>query len=302
MICYPTPKINIGLNVLRKRPDGYHDIETLFYPVAAFSDELEIVRADGLPEGSPFAAGKPVRDGFSITIEGADWDPQDDLTAKAWRLLAAEYGIGPVRIRMRKGIPVGAGLGGGSSDCACALKMMSEIFGLGLSVERLEQLAGRLGADCAFFVRGIPQWGSGIGDILSPASLDLSAYDIRLALPSGVHVSTAEAYAGLTPRDKWPSAQIPDTAFHDAPSGQISDSSLSHTPSFGLRKPCQDISLHDAISLPVEQWRDLVVNDFEKSVFPRHPEIASLKAQMYADGALYASMTGSGSAVFGIFR
>ena len=111
MICYPTPKINIGLNVLRKRPDGYHDIETLFYPVAAFSDELEIVRADGLPEGSPFAAGKPVRDGFSITIEGADWDPQDDLTAKAWRLLAAEYGIGPVRIRMRKGIPVGAGFG-----------------------------------------------------------------------------------------------------------------------------------------------------------------------------------------------
>lgn len=272
MICYPTPKINIGLNVLRKRPDGYHDIDTLFYPVDAWRDELEIVRADGLPAGSPFAAGQPVREGFSISIESADWDPQGDLTAKAWRLLAAEYGIGPVSIRLRKGIPVGAGLGGGSSDCACALKMMSELFGLGLSVERLEQLAGRLGADCAFFVRGIPQWGSGIGDILSPASLDLSAYDIRLALPAGVHVSTAEAYAGLTPRDKWPD--------------------LSAT----------TLPLRDALKLPVEQWRNLVVNDFEASVFPRHPEIAALKEQMYRDGALYASMTGSGSAVFGIFR
>lgn len=254
MICYPTPKINIGLNVLRKRPDGYHDIETLFYPVDAFRDELEIVPA---PE-------------LSIEIEGADWDPRTDLTVKAWEVMSAEYGIPPVAIRLRKGIPVGAGLGGGSADCAFALRALDELFGLGLSAERLGQLAARLGADCAFFIRNIPQWGSGIGDVLTPAGLDLSAYEIRLELPAGVHVSTAEAYRGLVPRDKRPAGQ--------------------------------PVSLREALSLPVEKWRGLVVNDFEESVFPAHPEIAAIKERMYSEGALYASMTGSGSAVFGIFR
>ena len=248
MICYPTPKINIGLNVLRKREDGFHDIETLFYPVDAFHDELEIVKADK----------------FSIRIEGSDWDPQSDLCAKAWRLLAQECRIGPVRIRVRKGIPVGAGLGGGSSDCAFALKMISELFELGLSIERLEELAGRLGADCAFFVRNIPQWGSGRGDILTPAEIDLSEYTIRVEIPEGVHVRTADAYKGLTP----------------------------HEPSAPLR---------EVLALPVSQWRDCVVNDFEASVFANHPEIAALKERFYADGAVYSSMTGSGAAVFGLF-
>ena len=248
MICYPTPKINIGLNVLRKREDGYHDLDTLFYPVDAFRDELEIEKADK----------------FSIRIDGADWDPQSDLTAKAWRLLAGECGIGPVSIRVRKGIPVGAGLGGGSSDCAFALKMLNELFGLGFSVERLEELAGRLGADCAFFIRNIPQWGSGKGEILTPAEIDLSDYQIRIAIPEGVHVSTAEAYGGITPAQ----------------------------PSVPLRR---------ALELPVREWRGKVVNDFEASVFPKHPEIAVLKNKLYADGAIYASMTGSGAAVFGIF-
>ena len=248
MICYPTPKINIGLNVLRKRADGYHDLDTLFYPVDTFRDELEIVKSDR----------------FAIEIEGADWDPQSDLTAKAWRLLAGECGIGPVSIRVRKGIPVGAGLGGGSSDCAFALRMLNELFELGLSFGRLEELAGRLGADCAFFIRNIPQWGSGKGEILTPADIDLSEYDIRIAIPEGVHVSTAEAYGGITPA----------------------------LPAVPLRQ---------ALSLPVNQWRGKVVNDFEASVFPKHPEIAALKERFYADGAVYASMTGSGSAVFGIF-
>jgi len=248
MICYPTPKINIGLNVLRKRADGYHDLDTLFYPVDCFHDELEIVKADK----------------FSIRIEGADWDPKSDLTAKAWRLLAQECGIGPVSIRVRKGIPIGAGLGGGSSDCAFALRMLNDLFELGLSVERLEELAGRLGADCAFFIKNIPQWGSGKGEILTPADIDLSKYVIRIAIPEGAHVSTAEAYGGITPA-------LPA------------------------------IPLKEALKLPVSEWRGKVVNDFEASVFPKHPEIAALKERFYADGAVYASMTGSGAAVFGLF-
>lgn len=248
MISYPTPKINIGLHVLRRREDGFHDIETLFYPVDAFRDELEIVPSEK----------------FSIEIEGADWDPQSDLTAKAWRLLAEERGIGPVAIRVRKGIPVGAGLGGGSSDCAFALKMLNELFSLGLSTVELEQYASRLGADCAFFIRNIPQWGSGKGDILRPAEIDLSNYEIRIELPEGVHVRTADAYKGLTP----------------------------HEPAIALR---------EAVIRPVSEWRDCVVNDFEDSVFPEYPEIAALKERMYADGAIFASMSGSGAAVFGIF-
>lgn len=273
MICYPTPKINIGLNVLRKREDGYHDIDTLFYPVDAFRDEVEIVPADK----------------FSIELEDADWDPQSDLTAKAWRLLAEEFGIGPVCIRVRKGIPVGAGLGGGSSDCAFALKMLNELFGLGLSVSQLEDYAGRLGADCAFFIRNIPQWGTGKGDILTPAEIDLSNYEIRVEIPDGIHVSTAEAYGGIIPRDKWTAGN------HTS----LSDSTVALS---GLSR-CEAPQLHyrDVLQLPVSKWCGKVVNDFEASVFPRHPEIAALKDRMYADGALYASMTGSGAAVFGLF-
>lgn len=258
MISYPTPKINIGLHILRRREDGFHDIETLFYPVDAFHDELEIVPSSK----------------FSIDIQGADWDAQSDLTAKAWRLLAAECGIGPVAIRVRKGIPVGAGLGGGSSDCAFALKMLNELFSLDLSTVELEEYAAHLGADCAFFIRNIPQWGTGKGEILTPAAIDLSAHKIRVEIPEGVHVRTADAYKGLTPRDKWPADPLRETP---------------------------NSSLREALGSPLTQWRGTVVNDFEASVFPDHPAIAALKEKMYADGALYASMSGSGAAVYGIF-
>ena len=251
MIAVAYPKINIGLCVLRKREDGYHDLDTLFYPLTGckWSDVLEIDKSEA----------------FSIEIQGADWDPMDDLTAKAWRLLRDYYGIGPVSIRVKKGIPVGAGLGGGSSDCALALKMISELYELNLETATLEQLAGRLGSDCAFFIRNIPQWGSGRGEILTPASIDLSDYEIRLEIPEGSHISTAEAYRGIHP----------------------------HMP---------EVPLRDALAMPVTQWEGRVINDFEESVFPAHPEISALKQLFYNEGALYASMTGSGSAVYGIFE
>lgn len=254
MITYPTPKINIGLNVLRRRTDGYHDIDTLFYPVDAYHDTLEILPAEEFSIDVRLAEGElPV-----------DWDPQNDLCAKAYRLMRERYGIAPVSIRLLKAIPVGAGLGGGSSDCAATIKMLDEISGLHLPTSELESLAGSLGADCAFFIRNIPQWGSGKGEILSPADIDLSDYEIRIVVPEGESVSTREAYSGIV--------------------------------------PCEpEVNLHDALTRPVAEWKSIVKNDFEASVFPSHPRIAELKERLYRDGARYASMTGSGSAVFGIF-
>lgn len=254
MITYPTPKINIGLNVLRRRADGYHDIDTLFYPVDAYHDTLEMLPAEEFSIDVRLAEGElPV-----------DWDPQNDLCAKAYRLMRERYGIAPVSIRLLKAIPIGAGLGGGSSDCAATIKMLDEISGLHLPTSELESLAGSLGADCAFFIRNIPQWGSGKGEILSPADIDLSDYEIRIVVPEGESVSTREAYSGIV--------------------------------------PCEpEVNLYDALTRPVAEWKGRVKNDFEASVFPSHPRIAKLKEQLYRDGARYASMTGSGSAVFGIF-
>ena len=242
------PKINIGLKVLRKRPDGYHDLETLFYPCKAYCDELEIERTDA----------------FSISIDHCDWDPQKDLTVKAYALLAEEFALPPVSIRLQKGIPVGAGLGGGSADAAAALKLLNGMFSLGLDAAALAARAATLGSDCAFFVYDGPMFGEGRGEILTPFALDLSAYEIRVAIPESVRVSTKEAYAGVS--------------------------------------PCGVSNLRQILSRPVEAWRDVLENDFEKSVFTTHPEIPALKEQFYDDGAVYAAMSGSGSAVFGLFR
>lgn len=254
MISYPSPKINIGLNVLRRRADGYHDIDTLFYPVYAYHDTLEIVPSDAFSIDVRLAEGElPV-----------DWDPQNDLCAKAYRLMRDRYGIAPVSIRLLKSIPVGAGLGGGSSDCAATIKMLDEIFCLHLPTSELESLAGSLGADCAFFIKNIPQWGSGKGEILTPADIDLSDYEIRITVLEGESVSTREAYAGIVPGEP-------------------------------------EMNLRNALARPVTEWKHMVKNDFETSVFPSHPRIAEAKERLYRDGAIYASMTGSGSAVFGIF-
>lgn len=186
---------------------------------------------------------------------------------KAWRLLHEEFDIPAVNIRLKKGIPFGAGLGGGSSDAAFTLKMLNEIFSLELTVSQLEQHAARLGADCAFFIQNQPAYATGIGDILSPADLDLNNYNIVIEIPENEHVSTKEAYSGLK------------------------------NELFGTKRP----DLREVVKRPIEEWRNHIVNDFESSVFPSHPTIAALKEEMYARGALYASMTGSGAAVFGIF-
>ena len=256
MITYPNCKINLGLFIVGQRPDGYHNLETLFFPVHSLHDELEITPLS--TQRSPL-----------ITQEGIILGniPEENLCMKAWRLLHDEFGIPAVSIRLKKGIPFGAGLGGGSSDAAFTLKMLNEIFSLCLTDSQLEQHAARLGADCAFFVQNRPAYATGIGDILSPIDLDLDNYRIVIEIPQGEHVSTKEAYRGLN-------HDLFCTARHD---------------------------LREAVKLPIEQWRDLIVNDFELSVFPTHPAIAAIKEKMYTHGALYASMTGSGAAVFGIF-
>ena len=254
MISFPNCKINLGLHVVGKRPDGYHDLETLFLPVMELCDELEVV------EG-PLAMHQ---DGIAL-----DNTPEDNLCMKAWRLLHDEFGIPSVTIRLKKGIPFGAGLGGGSSDAAFTLKMLNGIFSLGLEDSQLEQRAARLGADCAFFIRNRAAYATGIGDQLEPIEWEVESgkWKVVIEIPEGEHVSTKEAYTGLR-RDL-----------------------------FGCPRP----DLREAVRRPIEEWRNLIVNDFEASVFPSHPAIAALKEQMYRRGALYASMTGSGAAVFGIF-
>lgn len=254
MKSYPNCKINLGLHVVGKRPDGYHDLETIFLPVSDLHDELEIV------EG-PLAM---LQDGIAL-----DNAPEDNLCMKAWRLLYEEFSIPTVSIRLKKGIPFGAGLGGGSSDAAFTLKMLNKIFSLGLKDNDMELRAAKLGADCAFFIKNKPAYATGIGDMLTPLEFSISnfQFSIVIEIPEGEHVSTKEAYGGIR-RDL-----------------------------FGTKRP----DLREAIRRPVEEWRDLIVNDFETSVFPTHPAIATLKEEMYRRGALYASMTGSGAAVFGIF-
>ncbi|MBP5611965.1 MAG: 4-(cytidine 5'-diphospho)-2-C-methyl-D-erythritol kinase [Bacteroidales bacterium] len=255
MLFSPNAKINIGLYVTAERPDGYHDIETLFYPLP-LCDVLEMVPAAG-------RAGAPDCrfDLFGLPLEGR---PEDNLCVKAYRLLKADFDLPPVDMALVKLIPAGGGLGGGSSDATATLKGLNALFDLGLSEAQLENYASRLGSDCAFFVHNRPAIGRGRGELLTPFSLSLKGYYMVLAVPSD-HVSTAEAYRGIA-----------------------------------SRRP--DMPLEEMLRLPVEKWRGLVENDFERTVFPLHPGIAMLKECFYRAGAVYASMTGSGAGVFGLFR
>lgn len=250
MLFFPNAKINLGLNVVNKRSDGYHNIETIFYPVP-INDALEIVAAK---ENETFT-----QEGIPIVA-----DPADNLAMRALRLLRQEYTIPPLDIYLMKSIPFGAGLGGGSSDAAFMLKLINQYCELGITDERLEELAASIGADCPFFIRNKPVFASGIGNIFTPVALSLKGYYFGLIKPD-IMVSTPEAYSLITPQ----------------------------TPA---------IDLKEIIRRPVQEWKDLMVNDFEKSVFSRYPEIEKLKTFFYTHGAVYASMSGSGSSVFGLFR
>lgn len=266
MTVYPNVKLNLGLQVLGKRPDGFHELRTAFVPCYAFSDCLEIVPAPS----------------FEVQVFGPEytgWDPSDDLTARAWRLLRADFGIAPVKISLEKRSPVGAGLGGGSADGAFALVVLNEMFSLGLSLQQLADYAAMLGSDCPFFVYNFPMFASGRGEVLEPLQLALDGYRFEVAIPEGVHVSTKEAYAGLKVGE------------YNEADGEAAGEAPEAT---NLREIL--------VETPIEKWKGLVINDFEASVFSRYPAIARLKEDFYRRGAVYASMSGSGSAVFGIFR
>ena len=302
MITNPNVKINMGLNILRKREDGFHDLETLFVPYFGITDTLEIIAGDDYsrtsaalfakygtqvpasqgslkPEGvfgveaeesdAPKIAQGISEDGkLMITIaraEGVDWDPLKDLTAKAYNILAEDFDMPPVKIFLEKTSPVGAGLGGGSADAAFALKMLNELCSLGLSEEKLAAYAARLGSDCAFFIDNRPMIGEGRGEILSEYPLSLDDYDIQVITPAGIAVSTKDAYGAIRP----------------------------HMP---------EIPLRAVLAKPVEEWDGLLVNDFEETVFVKFPELAAIKRSLYDSGAVYACMSGSGSALFAVYR
>lgn len=280
MITNPNVKINLGLNVLRKREDGFHDLETLFVPYFGIKDTLEIITGDDFSTTSAmlFAKYNGVEQGLvqgisedgklMITIareEGVDWDPLKDLTAKAYFILAEDFNLPPVKIFLEKTSPVGAGLGGGSADAAFALKMLNELCGLGLSDQKLAEYASRLGSDCAFFIYNRPMIGEGRGEILTEWPVDISGYDLQVLTPEGVSVSTKDAYSGIRP----------------------------HLP---------EVPLRDALARPVEEWNGVLVNDFEETVFAKYPELAAIKRSLYECGAVYASMSGSGSALFALFK
>ncbi len=253
MILYPNCKINLGLRVVRKRPDGYHDLETIFVPIYGLHDELEVIPASS----------------FSFEQEGiaVDCDPEDNLIVKCYRQMAAKYPqIGAVKVRFKKNIPFGAGLGGGSSDAAHMAIALNELFGLGLSKEQLAAEVASLGADCAFFIYNVPCFAEGIGDILTPIDLDLKGTRIILIKPEE-GVSTKEAYSGMK------SYSV---------SGLTAERSYSESDLIGEA--------------------GLFINDFEATVFPLHPIIGEIKKRLLDAGAYYASMSGSGSTVFGLFK
>lgn len=257
MITFPDCKINLGLNVVERRPDGYHNLETVFYPVP-ITDALEVQAMDEL---FPSAVDCDLKV-TNLVIEG---DEQRNLVVRAYQLLKQDFPQLPrVHVHLYKNIPTQAGMGGGSSDCAFMLSLLNEQFALGLSKQQLIGYAARLGADCAFFILNEPAYAEGIGERLQPVDLRLQGMYLAVVRPD-IPVSTKEAFSLIKP-------QRPG-------------------------KNCRDIVMQ-----PVETWREELKNDFEQSVFALHPEIALIKQQLYEQGAVYAAMSGSGSAVFGLFR
>ncbi len=319
MILRTNVKLNFGLNVIRKRPDGYHDIETLFVPCHEFGDTLEVITGDDYSRTSASLFGRYgsvaqriSEDGkLMISIardEGIDWDPLKDLCAKAYFLLAEDFKLPPVKIFLEKTAPVGAGLGGGSADAAFTLKALNELCSLGLSNERLSEYASRLGSDCAFFIWNRPMFGTGRGEILEPFDLDLSGYDVKILVPEGISVSTKEAYDGIIPRSSVEGTiGVEGTAtlgtLRGGTGAERSEASVGAERSEASSTSIvPSMDLKDALMQPVEEWKGLVVNDFETTVFKKYPELAAIKQSLYDSGAVYAAMSGSGSAVFAMYR
>ena len=255
MYTLPNAKINIGLNITNRRPDGYHEIETIFYPIR-LTDSLEIKTAPALCE-------TPVElhlSGFTI-----DGNPQDNLVTKVCLAMSKRFNLPPIDVFLGKHIPMGAGLGGGSSDAAFAAKMLNELFSIGLDNKELEAIVAPFGADCPFFVTGQPVYAEGKGDKFSPVNINLRGLYIALVKPP-IHISTREAYCSVTPRPS-------------------------------MRNLADDVA-----RLPIEKWNDIVSNQFEETLFKHYPLLSALKQTLFDMGALYASMSGSGSAIYGIFN
>lgn len=257
MITFPIAKINLGLNVVEKRPDGYHNLQTVFYPVP-IKDALEVMVMD---EKFPSEYDCDLK----VTNIAIDGDEQRNLVVRAYQLLKQDFPNLPrIHTHLWKGIPTQAGMGGGSSDCAYMLLLLNQLFQLGLTDEQLIQYAAKLGADCAFFILSRPCYAEGIGEKLRPIDLSLSGYHIAVVRPD-IPVPTKEAFSRIHP----------------------------HYPAQSCR---------DTVLQPVETWHETLVNDFEESVFALYPKIGAIKQQLYDMGATYAAMSGSGSALFGLFK
>jgi 4-diphosphocytidyl-2-C-methyl-D-erythritol kinase len=249
MLLFAPAKVNLGLHVLYKREDGYHELETGMIPIPWY-DVIEILHSNEFKFEQ-----------LGLTIPG---DNASNLCVRACQLMRDRFGIGPVQIILKKNIPMGAGLGGGSSDAAYVIKGLSDLFELKLETNELELLASQLGSDCPFFIKNQAQIARGRGEILFPIDLDLTAYYIKLINP-GIHISTPMAYSGVQ---------------------------------FNSSKD----SLIDLLELPVTAWRDVLKNDFEKHIFEQFPELWAIKQDLYTEGAVYAAMSGSGSTIFGLFK
>lgn len=249
MVTFPSCKINLGLHILSRRPDGYHNIETCFYPVP-WTDILELIPA--------------AKFSFTSTGIAIAGDAEQNLCVKAYRLLQRDFNFGEANVHLHKIIPAGAGLGGGSSDAASTLGLINQVFQLNLSLEKLKVYAAQLGSDCAFFIENRPMIGSGRGEVLQEIDVNLRGKFLVLVKPD-IHVSTADAYAMVRPAQP-------------------------------------EMDLRTVLNSGIQGWRHRLKNDFEQSVFQKFPEIASIKETLYNAGALYASMSGSGSSVFGIFE
>ena len=248
MLDFPNAKINLGLYVTSRRPDGFHNLLSCFYPVQ-WCDALEILPA---PEEKLSITGLPV-----------PGDPATNLCLRAYRLLRQDHDLPPVHLHLHKVLPMGAGLGGGSSDAAFTLRILNKLFGLNLKAPALENYARQLGSDCAFFIQNKPVVASERGDVFQPASLDLSGYTCVVVYPN-IHITTAEAYGSIKPKE--PSC-----------------------------------TMELLLKQDVRVWKEVLHNDFEDALFPKYPELPQVKAKLYAAGAAYASMTGSGSAIYGLF-